>query len=162
MGFLYGSYTKEEENFSLSKKMKEREDNLWTTQMTKFYKKVREFSTELWEFSGRELPTSRQIREKRELLLYNSTTDSYMYRRYNKILSCRFGALPVSLSTRTWLSPRQTTTEFTQQTLSNPDWQLSVLYTKQSLTHARARVRFRQYQHNNKCRKRDRERELLT
>jgi len=43
MGFLYGSYTKEEENFSLSKKMKEREDNLWTIQMTKFYKKVRVF-----------------------------------------------------------------------------------------------------------------------
>jgi len=28
MEFLYGSYIKEEENFSLSKKMKERENNL--------------------------------------------------------------------------------------------------------------------------------------
>ena len=44
MEFLYGSYIKEEENFSLSKKMKERENNLWTTQMTKFYKKVRVFN----------------------------------------------------------------------------------------------------------------------
>jgi len=42
-----------------------------------------------------------QIREEREFLLYKSTTDSHMYHRNNKILRCRFGAPPVSLSTRT-------------------------------------------------------------
>jgi len=89
-------------------------------------------------------------KEERESCRVTQTTKFYIIGS-GKIRSCCLGAPPVSLSTRTWLSPRQTTTEFTQQTRSNPDWLLlvpySTVYTKQSLTHARARVRFRHYQH---------------
>jgi len=94
--------------------------------------------------------------------LNNSKTDFYIYHRNNKILSCCFGAPPVSLSTRTWLSPQQTTTEFTQQTRSNPDWLLSVPYSTRSRvlpTHARE---FDFAIINTQQMSKDRERELLT
>jgi len=102
--------------------------------------------------------TMSKERKKRERESFRITQTTKFY-IYDKILSCCIGVPPVTLSTRTWLSPRQTTTEFTQQTQSNPDWLLSVLYTKQSLAHARTRVRFRHYQHTtiNNCRKIERE-----